>query len=279
MVTVAIICGIIATVIAHELGHAFAMRACGVRVETISLLGFPGLGTINLHIKSKWFPNTMWVVHPLVLGAYVEANEADMLPLAYKDQQYINGMGPMLNFIVGIPCMAMGIAVLAAERGSLSAFLFAAAVMIAACAISWLLWVLRRLLIEYAFMLIGGIALAFVFKHGFEMSSADLIKSAAGPLSTVAIVHEGSKQVSGTELVETISYCLFMTGIFSIGLGLLNLLPIPPLDGGNMIMQFMDSLLPKWASRVYFGLGTVCVAGILLLSLWNDAVTLFYWIF
>ncbi len=36
------------------------------------------------------------------------------------------------------------------------------------------------------------------------------------------------------------SYALFMAGIISLGIGIFNLLPIPPLDGGGMLIAFIE---------------------------------------
>src|SRR5262245_49613787 len=102
------------SVIVHELGHAFAMRQCGVRVVRISLFGFPSVGfisvpvTIRLPIRVQWLAETEWVVHPLLpLGAYVEPHEQDAARVSRAEDLYISGMGALANFIFGLALIAL----------------------------------------------------------------------------------------------------------------------------------------------------------------------------
>lgn len=70
-----------------------------------------------------------------------------------------------------------------------------------------------------------------------------------------------------TDLVKFQTYLLY-TALFNIGLGVLNLTPIIPLDGGRMLIAFMDSVRIRWAKltrkkytpireTVYFAMASV----------------------
>lgn len=50
-----------------------------------------------------------------------------------------------------------------------------------------------------------------------------------------------------TPLQEKISQLALYTGIFNLGLGIINLIPLLPLDGGRMLIAFMDSIRLAWS--------------------------------
>jgi regulator of sigma E protease len=60
----------------------------------------------------------------------------------------------------------------------------------------------------------------------------------------------------------------------SISLGLLNLFPIPLLDGGHLVYYLMEALrgrpLGPKAQEYGFRVGIAFVAGLFLLATWND---------
>ena len=89
----------------------------------------------------------------------------------------------------------------------------------------------------------------------------------AGQL-TVEIVH-----ASG------FSSILFMAGIISLGIGMFNLLPIPPLDGGGMLVAFIEGcrrgkrLSPR-ALRLAYTIGTVFLIALVILVTFSDILRL-----
>ncbi len=93
-----VVLGLLSTV-AHEFGHAFAMRESAVRIERISLMGAPYFGTYVLPLRLKSFPETELVVHPLLIGAYVKPNEDDISKTSVRDRIFILVAGPLANLI------------------------------------------------------------------------------------------------------------------------------------------------------------------------------------
>ena len=70
-----------------------------------------------------------------------------------------------------------------------------------------------------------------------------------------------------------------MLALLSISLGVLNLLPIPILDGGHVLFCTAELLLgrpvPEAIQAVGLQVGLVFVAGLMLLAIYNDLARLF----
>ena len=65
-----------------------------------------------------------------------------------------------------------------------------------------------------------------------------------------------------------------LAGLFSIGLGLVNLLPIPMLDGGHLVYYAYESVagrpLSARVQAIGFRVGLALVLGLMLVATWND---------
>ena len=72
-----------------------------------------------------------------------------------------------------------------------------------------------------------------------------------------------------------LSSILFMAGIISLGLAIFNFLPIPPLDGGGMLVGFIDGcrrgrrLSPRTV-RLSYTIGTAFLIGLVILVTFSD---------
>ena len=91
-------------------------------------------------------------------------------------------------------------------------------------------------------------------------------KNLSGPI-TIAKVATASAE-SGLE-----SYISFIA-LLSISLGILNLLPIPVLDGGHLLFYTVELLagrpVPEKIQAMGYQLGLFMVLGIMMLALYND---------
>jgi regulator of sigma E protease len=92
------------------------------------------------------------------------------------------------------------------------------------------------------------------------------VKNINGPI-TIA-------QVAG----ETVSYGLEVylgfLAILSISLGVLNLLPVPVLDGGHLLFYTIEAVtrrpVPERIQAIGLQLGIIIIAGIMVLAIYND---------
>lgn len=106
--------------------------------------------------------------------------------------------------------------------------------------------------------IVGMIASIFTGQFSFDMLN--------GP---VGIYHHVDSVVK-TGIVNIV----FMTATLSINLGLMNLLPIPALDGGRILFVIYEAIfrkpLNKKAETVMLAIGAVFVLIIMILVTWND---------
>jgi regulator of sigma E protease len=97
------------------------------------------------------------------------------------------------------------------------------------------------------------------------------IGNISGPISIAG--HAGSSSQAGFYSF------LFFLGVLSISVAVINLLPLPALDGGQIILFIFEALrgVPfsagflSWWTRI----GAVTIAGIMVLALANDIYTVF----
>ncbi|HEY5626767.1 MAG TPA: RIP metalloprotease RseP [Nitrospira sp.] len=97
-------------------------------------------------------------------------------------------------------------------------------------------------------------------------------KNIGGPL-TIA-------KISGEAAAQGPSNVIFLIALLSINLGVLNLLPIPILDGGHLLFFLIEGILRKplgerqreFAQQV----GLVLLVGVMVFAFWNDLERIFF---
>jgi len=96
-------------------------------------------------------------------------------------------------------------------------------------------------------------------------------KNIGGPLTIANISGEAASQ--GTSSV------VFLIAILSINLGVLNLLPIPILDGGHLLFFMIEGVLRKPLGErqreVAQQVGLVLLVGVMIFAFWNDLERIF----
>jgi regulator of sigma E protease len=97
------------------------------------------------------------------------------------------------------------------------------------------------------------------------------VKNLSGPLSIA--------QFSGKSLEMGLSYFLFLLAILSVSLGVLNLLPIPMLDGGHLVYYSYEILTGKeLPQNIQLGaqfIGIALLGLIMIIAFYNDLVRIF----
>lgn len=96
--------------------------------------------------------------------------------------------------------------------------------------------------------------------------------SLAGPLSNfalalVALFLYHPLRMSSSNIVATIALMLYMTAVMSIGLGVFNLIPVPPLDGSKILFSFLpyriEQKVTQYQQFIQFGLFALLLIGVL----------------
>lgn len=88
----------------------------------------------------------------------------------------------------------------------------------------------------------------------------------SGPSKTATIAW----QVSETGFMSLLNFTAFL----SIGIGLINLFPLPPLDGGHLVFYVIEGIIgrpvPKAVQETIFAIGLVIVVAFMLFAISND---------
>ena len=89
----------------------------------------------------------------------------------------------------------------------------------------------------------------------------------------------GIFQITAETTHDGLLSTLSLVALLSINIGIVNLLPIPILDGGRILIVLIESLIGrKLSERVQSAImmvGLLMIVGIMLLATWNDIVRLF----
>lgn len=84
--------------------------------------------------------------------------------------------------------------------------------------------------------------------------------------------------ISGKVAESGIGPLLMLAGILSISIGLINLLPVPMLDGGHLVFYAIEALFGRpvspRAQEISFRVGFALVVMLMLFSTWNDIIHL-----
>lgn len=96
--------------------------------------------------------------------------------------------------------------------------------------------------------------------------------SLAGPMSNfllalIALFIYHPLRMSTSPVIMTISMIAYMTAVMSIGLGVFNLIPVPPLDGSKILFSFLpyqaEIKVERYQQYIQFGLLALLFIGIL----------------
>jgi regulator of sigma E protease len=119
----------------------------------------------------------------------------------------------------------------------------------------------------------------FDFKNTYR-SLALLVKGklskddVSGPVGMVKIVDDTYNEVKPYGISSVILTMMSLTVLLSVNLGIMNLLPLPALDGGRLIFQFIEVIVGKPVPPEKEGfvhmVGMVALLGLMVFVLFND---------
>ncbi|PKM95747.1 MAG: RIP metalloprotease RseP [Firmicutes bacterium HGW-Firmicutes-1] len=117
--------------------------------------------------------------------------------------------------------------------------------------------------------------------YGFGMlfSGAISANEVAGPVGIVTVVSEGYKSSIEMGLLSVIQTISFFIILLSANLGIMNLLPIPALDGGRLVFLIIEAIRRKPMNeekegKIHF-IGYVLLMLLMVVVLFNDVRKLF----
>jgi regulator of sigma E protease len=113
-----------------------------------------------------------------------------------------------------------------------------------------------------------------------ELTTIGLYKMVVGDISSKNIGGPLTiANISGEAASQGASSVVFLIAILSLNLGVLNLLPIPILDGGHLLFFLIEGILRKPLGERQRELaqqvGLVLLVGVMIFAFWNDLERIF----
>ncbi len=113
-----------------------------------------------------------------------------------------------------------------------------------------------------------------------ELTAIGLYKMVVGDISSKNIGGPLTiANISGEAASQGVSSVIFLIAILSINLGVLNLLPIPILDGGHLLFFLIEGILRKPLGErqreIAQQVGLVLLVGVMIFAFWNDLERMF----
>jgi regulator of sigma E protease len=226
-------------VLVHELGHFLAARRAGVPVYEFSI-GFPFSPRIITLFRHR---ETEFTIRLLPLGGFVSFSKDG-------DEDAADLFGTSL-----------GRRALIMSAGSLFNILFAFIVFIVVFAIGKHMPILDAMVIsaKTVWSVIAG-TFNFIIK---AVSGHGSWEGLSGPVGIAAM--------AGSAAAKGVLNLLYFTGMLSLSLGIMNLIPFPALDGGQLVMLCVEAVKRKPLSIKTYQI--VNVAGFALFILLTIIIT------
>ncbi len=212
-------------VLIHELGHFIAARVSGVKVYEFSI-GFPFSPKVVTLFKHR---ETEFTLRLLPLGGFVSFSEGvdeeanGLFEASYFKRALILSAGSLLNvifaFLVFITVFMLG-----------KNIPFSDAVLMSA---------------EILWEILAGTALLI----SNLITGNGSMEGLAGPV--------GIASLAGQAASKGFINLMYFTGLLSMSLGIMNLLPLPALDGGQLSMLFIEAIRQKPLSLKTYQVVTV----------------------
>jgi len=228
----------------HELGHFLLAKREGVGVKEFAV----GMGPKVKGIKRG---ETEYTIRLLPLGGFVSfADDEEYRKTSLGARARILIAGPLFNFILGylflvVAAILKGQSIVAAFEKSFFA------------------------LYKASTLIFQGLIGLFTDK--------DALSQLSGP---VGIIHQTSEIVPPMmhepmqAVIQAIAVFFLWTALLSINLGIMNLIPIPVLDGGRLLLLGLEKIkilkMTEKKETVIMAAGAVVILAVFLIGFWND---------
>jgi len=200
-------------VVVHEFGHFVTARKAGIRVYEFSI-GFPFSPRLFTLFRHK---ETAFTVRLLPIGGFVSFSQdggedsTELFDASNSKRALVLSAGSLFNiifaFIVFVPVFVIG-----KHLNLIDA-----------------IWLSAKTVLEILSGTIMFILNIFT-GHG-------TVEGLSGPVGIAAM--------AGQAASKGILSLFYFMGVLSMSLGIINLLPLPALDGGHLIMLFIESIRKK----------------------------------
>ena len=271
MGVIILIAVLLVVLVSHEGGHAYFMWRKGIEIKQAGI-GLHRGPKITFRIPGLPFPVTL---SPILIGAYVEPSkkgEEQLKNLPYRDKALIFGAGAVINLATGL--IAAGTLLLYREfvMGLEPLFPLWPAVGIT-FGVGLFMLIFQRFTSCYLVPVIGISLLVLLI---YSLAPAFIQDF------THAATHGGAAPGEPSGLVgpigifrlfshfQTLAGALFLYALLAVNIGLLNMLPLHPFDGGKIIAHPIERLFGEVGEGIHNVVSTLFIVALLFLVFAND---------
>lgn len=237
----------------HELGHFLVARSFGMSVTEFSM----GMGP---KLWSREKNGTLYSLRAFPFGGFCalegEEEQSDD-PHAFSNQEpwkrvLVLLAGVTMNFLLGFLLTWL---ILSIDYGATAGFFAIARTAFRTCC-------------NFVLLVIEGLRQLVSGEVGFRE-----ISGVVGVVDVINEVGQGS-----ASLADGLANVMFLVAFISVNLGVMNLLPLPALDGGHIFTLLLTALLekitgkkfnPKVEGCIHY-IGLIFLVGLMIAVLFND---------
>jgi membrane-associated protease RseP (regulator of RpoE activity) len=238
----------------HEFGHYLACRLVGIHVEKF------GVGFGKPLLRHQREGGTEWSIRPWPLGGFIEPNKYQMAAASPLAKAFVAVAGPLANILpLSLPFVLLG---KGSEFFKLLWLMYCAGITGVINTVT--------LPVRWLFSIPGiGETVSKVAETTGSKGGGELV----GPIGI------GHLSVQATNSLGFGMAFLLLFVILSLGLGLINLVPLPPLDGGRILLAGIETIVGKRrigrATKIVTNTGVVIMLIMVLVITTRDIAHLF----
>jgi len=222
-------------ILSHEFGHFIVAKKSGVKVEEFAI-GFPP------RIFKFKRGETLYSINLIPLGGYIKEDEKSFLNKSVRTRAKIMIAGVGMNFLLSIILLTI-----------LSIFIY-----------PWYKGFFMG--IVNAFYISGIIIVAFAGLLKDLILSGKINGGIMGPV--------GIAGVMGQIVSKGFLNILYFTSLLSIDLAIINILPLPALDGGHLVFLAIEKIkgspVSQKLEKIVHGVGFALLICLMIAVTWRD---------
>jgi len=258
MFTAVTIIGILFAIVIHEFAHGYVMYRYGVEIAEAGI----GVGKgIIPHFYVRW-RNIPIKISVLLIGGYVmpsEQGNQQIKALDYRKQSDIYGAGVYSNVIF---CLLMGnLAFLIRPN-----VIFLGSYLMYFDFIIIPLLLFRRTFCRYFVPVVGSVLLGYILYLMFVNGPTSAVGGPATIVKMSVVEAVADWRISLSDAFSRIA-------TISLAIGLFNMIPLIPLDGGRIVLSWINAMKKERMANAFSAVGVFMFFALILLAITSDVLS------
>lgn len=105
------------------------------------------------------------------------------------------------------------------------------------------------------------------------------VENLSGPVGVVTVMNDSIAEGMKVNVFAGILNLLYLVAFIAINIGMMNLLPLPALDGGRIIFVLFELIfrrnIPRDKEGLIHTVGIMLLFGLMIFATWNDIMRIF----